>query len=111
MIRSILCCLANSSILVEGNPFFTILHVIELVPNLKTTGKYKSEKSLHEKFNEIKLIMKDKMEQEIQRRAEICKKENINVNLKITTGYPAEEIALVVKRDHIDLIVMAERRE
>ncbi len=66
------------------NSSLTILHVIEPVPHPKTIGKYKSEKSLHEKFNEIKLIMKDEMEQEMKRRAEICKKENINTKLKIT---------------------------
>ena len=55
--------------------------------------------------------MKDEMEQEMQRRLELCKKENINTKLKITTGYPAEEIALFVQRDHVDLVVMAERRE
>ena len=94
-----------------ANSSLTILHVIEPVPHPKTIGKYKSEKSLHKKFDEIKLIMKDEMEQEMQRRLELCKKENIDTTLKITNGYPAEEIAMFVKRDHVDLIVMAERRE
>jgi nucleotide-binding universal stress UspA family protein len=89
-----------------ANSSLTLLHVIEPVPHPKTIGK-----SLHKKFDEIKLIMKDEMEQEMQRRLELCKKENIDTKLKVTTGYPAEEIAMFVKRDHVDLIVMAERRE
>ena len=94
-----------------ANSSLTILHVIEPVPHPKTIGKYKSEKSLHKKLDEIKSIMKDEMEQEMQRRLELCKKEDIQAKLKMSAGYPAEEIASLVKHDNVNLIVMAERRE
>lgn len=89
----------------------TILHVVEPVPHPHTIGRYKSEKSLHKKFSEIKLIMKDEMEKEMQKRLEFCKNEHVKAALKVTTGFPAEEIALFVKDHKVDLIVMAERRD
>ena len=47
----------------------------------------------------------------MQKRLEFCKNEHVKAALKVTTGFPAEEIALFVKDHKVDLIVMAERRD
>jgi len=73
-------------------------------PEFPTT---KIEKQIAEVIEDLK----DKMEKEMTRLLELCKKHGIDAQLNVTVGLPAEEILKTVTNKKIDLIVMAKRRK
>jgi nucleotide-binding universal stress UspA family protein len=90
----------------------TILHVIEDFPHIPVFSLHASQvakikKDLAEVTKEMEIVM----EKEMEKRIEICKKNEIKSNLKIVTGSPAEEIMRVVKSQKTDLVVIAKRRK
>ena len=73
-------------------------------PEFPTT---KIEKQIAEVIEDLK----DKMEKEMTRLLELCKKHGIDAQLNVTVGLPAEEILKTVTNKKINLIVMAKRRK
>jgi nucleotide-binding universal stress UspA family protein len=90
-----------------------ILHVVEDYTNGYIGFQlHQSEvESIRRKFREEHRKMKAIMEKEMLKRVQFCKKNKIKAELKITTGFPEEEIIKLIKKQKIDLIVMAKRRK
>lgn len=51
------------------------------------------------------------IKEELQARADYCRKKSINTNSIVVKGRPEDEILKYSKKHHIDLIVMAKRRK
>ena len=89
-----------------------LLHVIEEFPHVPLFTLHSSQ--IAKIKREIAMVTKDMisvMENEMSKRIETCKKNEIKSQLKVSTGLAAEEILKVVKNQKIDLIVMAKRRK
>ncbi len=67
--------------------------------------------SLNRQLKEVTRERKEVMQKEMLKRVKFCKKNKIKAELKVTTGFPAEEILKIVKNQKIDLIVMAKTRK
>ncbi len=89
-----------------------ILHIIEEFPQVPTLALHGSQvMKIKQQIAEMTREMKDTMEKQLISKVELCKKHEIDTDLKVTTGLPAEEILRIVKNKKIDLIVMAKRRK
>ncbi len=89
-----------------------LLHIIEEFPHVPLFTLHTSQVTKIRK--EIAMVTKDMklvMENEMSKRIETCKKNQIKSQLKVVTGLAAEEILKIVKNQKIDLIVMAKRRK
>ncbi len=89
-----------------------LLHIIEEFPHVPLFTLHTSQVTKIRK--EIAMVTKDMklvMENEMSKRIETCKKNEIKSQLKVVTGLAAEEILKIVKNQKIDLIVMAKRRK
>ena len=89
-----------------------LLHIIEEFPHVPLFTLHTSQITKIKK--EIAMVTKDMksvMENEMSKRIETCKKNEIKSQLKVLTGLAAEEILKIVKNQKIDLIVMAKRRK
>ena len=90
-----------------------ILHVVEDILNGYIGFQlHESEvESIRRKLREEYKKMKAVMEKEMLKRVQFCNKNKIKAELKITTGLPEEEIIKLLKKQKMDLIVMAKRRK
>jgi nucleotide-binding universal stress UspA family protein len=89
------------------------LHILEDILHhpstfaLAESERQKLIKSIQEANEEIK----KEMEIVMAKKLEKCKELNIESELKVVTGNPAEEILKVVEENNVDLIIMAKRRK
>jgi nucleotide-binding universal stress UspA family protein len=89
------------------------LHIVEKILYYPATyaladsERVKLAKSIDEANEEIK----KEMEIEMAKKLEKCKENNIETELIVVTGNPAEEIIKVVDEKNVDLIVMSKRRK
>ncbi len=67
--------------------------------------------SIRRILREENRIIKSVMEKGMLKRVQFCNKNKIKAELKIKTGLPEEEIIKLLKKQKIDLIVMAKRRK
>ena len=100
-----------SNIAKHLNASITILHVIEEIP-LPPAMTFDSERKkwaneLRKARNELKVEMYKKMDV----LATKLQKQGISANVKVTHGYPDEEISRIVSQHNYNLIVMAKRRK
>jgi len=91
----------------------TILHVVEdYTYGYIGFQLHESEvESIRRKLREEYRKMKAVMEKEMLKRVQFCNKNKIKSELKITTGLPEEEIIKLLKKQKMDLVVMAKRRK
>jgi nucleotide-binding universal stress UspA family protein len=89
------------------------LHIVEKILYYPATyaladsERVKLAKSIDEANEEIK----KEMEIEMAKKLEKCKENNIETELIVVTGNPAEEIIKVIDEKNVDLIVMSKRRK
>jgi len=90
-----------------------ILHVVEGVNDVPLGfALFTSQiESINRQLKEVTRERKDVMRKEMSKRVKFCSKNKVNAELKVTTGFPADEILKIVKDQRIDLIVMAKRRK
>ncbi len=91
-----------------------ILHVVEDEPYSSYIGFQLHDSQIESirrrwlaEHRKVKAIMK----KEMLKRVKFCNKNKIKAELKITTGLPEAEIIKLLKKQKIDLIVMAKRRK
>ena len=90
----------------------TILHIVEEISHPPTFGLASSEREkLLTQIAAANYSLKKEMNQEMQKRVELCTKEGIKADSKTMIGDAAQAIMDTVKKDSIDLIVMAKRRK
>jgi len=90
-----------------------ILHVVEGVQDLPMAFALHTSQieSVNRQLKEVTRERKEIMQKEMSKRVKFCTKNKVKAELKVTTGFPAEEILKIVKIQRIDLIVMAKRRK
>ncbi len=91
-----------------------ILHVVEDGPYSSYIGFQLHEsqiKSIKRRWLVEHRKMMAIMEKEMLKRVKFCTKNKVKAELKVTTGFPAEEVLKIVKNQRIDLIVMAKTRK
>ena len=89
-----------------------ILHVVERNPYPSMFGLHMSEReSIIKQIEEVSQIMREHMTNEMQKRVQKCKEDEINASAHVVIGYPSEEIVRMVKKNEIDLVVMAKRKK
>ena len=94
-----------------SNSEVTILHIVERIPEPSLiTFNYEKAKWRAD-LQKARGEMKEQMHDNMEKIAEVLKKEGISYSIKVVEGYPDEEIARIANSDHYDLIVMAKRRK
>jgi len=88
-----------------------ILHVLENLPNLPMLLHESVIERIKRQMEEFTKTIKKTMENEMSKRIKLCEKMGVKSNVKIITGFPAEEILKIVDNQRIDLIVMAKRKK
>ena len=89
-----------------------LLHVVEQIPRppmfaLSSSEQQKLLKNIHNADEDIKKAMIFEME----KRAKICNENNIKARITVTIGLPADEILKIIKKEKVDLVIMAKRRK
>src|SRR3972149_3748933 len=87
------------------------LHIIEEFPHVPLVLHASLATKIEKQIAEVIEDLKDKMEKEMTRLLELCKKHGIDAQLNVTVGLPAEEIFKTCTNKKIDLMVMAKRRK
>jgi len=88
-----------------------ILHVVEALqrpPTFALSGM--ESKALVGAFQKAAKESRINREEEMERKVEHYKLQNINIRYKVVIGYADEEISRQVKNHKFDLIIMAKRR-
>lgn len=89
-----------------------LLHVLEDFPHVPVLSLHSSQAAkLKREFAQITKDMKQVMEDEMSKRAQMCQKHDIKSSLKVVTGLAAEEILKIIINQKMDLVVMAKRRK
>ena len=89
-----------------------LLNVIEDFPHIPVLSLHSSQAAkVKKEFAQITKDMKEVMENEMSKRAQICNKEGIQSSQRVVTGLAAEEILKCIKSQKIDLVVMAKRKK
>ncbi|MDX1441893.1 MAG: universal stress protein [Nitrosopumilaceae archaeon] len=89
-----------------------ILHVIEDLQNPSTFALADSEReSLLSSIRDANESIKKEMKRELENKIQECNNLNIETEILVTSGDPAEKILDIVEQKGIDLIVMAKRRK
>jgi len=89
-----------------------LLHVVEEIPRppmfaLSSSEQKKLLKSIRNADQDIKKGMISEME----KRVKICNENNIKASITVTIGSAADEILKIIKKQKVDLVVMAKRRK
>ena len=89
-----------------------LLHIVEEIPRppmfaLSSTESMKLVKS----FQNANEDLRKGMISEMEKRAKICNENNIKASIMVTIGSAADEILKIIKKQKVDLVVMAKRRK
>ena len=89
-----------------------LLHVVEQIPRppmfaLSSSERKKLLKNIHNADEDIRKGMISEME----KRVKICDDNNIKASITVTIGLAADEILKIIKKQKVDLVVMAKRRK
>jgi len=89
-----------------------LLHVVEQIPRppmfaLSSSERKKLLKNIHNADEDIRKGMISEME----KRVKICDENNIKASITVTIGLAADEILKIIKKQKVDLVVMAKRRK
>ena len=89
-----------------------VLHVVEQLQKPPTFALSGSEsKALVREFKKAAQQSLINSENEMRKKTEQYKSQNIKIRYKVVIGYPDEVITKYVKNQKFDLIVMAKRRK
>ncbi|MFB5637698.1 MAG: universal stress protein [Nitrosarchaeum sp.] len=89
-----------------------LLHIVEEIQHPPMFALASSERTrLAKSIRSANEEMRKEMIPEMEKRAQICQKNNIKLNLEVVIGSAAEEILKVIKKHNVDLVVMAKRRK
>lgn len=89
-----------------------LLHIVEEIQHPLTFALAESEREkMLSNITEANESIRQDMGKEMEKRIEICKEKNIDVQVRVEIGDAAEIILDTVEREGIDLLVMAKRRK
>ena len=99
--------LANSS-----SAKIVLLHVVEQIPRPMMFALSSSEqKKLLKNIRNADENYRSGMIIEMEKRLKLCHENNITASITVTIGSAADEILKLIKKQKIDLVVMAKRRK
>ncbi|HXW02687.1 MAG TPA: universal stress protein [Nitrosarchaeum sp.] len=89
-----------------------LLHVVEQIPrppmfSLSSSEQKKLLKNIHNADEDFRRGMISEME----KRVKICDENNIKTSIIVTIGIASDEILKIIKKQKVDLVVMAKRRK
>jgi len=89
-----------------------LLHIVEQIPRppmfaLSSAEQKKLLKNIHNADEDFRRGMLSEME----KRVKICDENNIKASITVTLGLAADEILKIIKKQNVDLVVMAKRRK
>lgn len=89
-----------------------LLHIVEQIPRppmfaLSSSEQKKLLKNIHYADEDFRRGMISEME----KRVKICDDNNIKASIIVTIGLAADEILKIIKKQKVDLVVMAKRRK
>ena len=89
-----------------------LLHVVEEIPRPPMFALSSSEqKKLLKNIRNADQDIKKGMISEMEKRAKICNENSIKTSVIVTIGSAADEILKIIKKQKVDLVVMAKRRK
>ena len=89
-----------------------ILHVVEAVQYPPSFALSSSERnSLHRSIDEVNEELKKDMEKSMEKHSQECKKKKIKSKVQVEIGDASKIILDLIKREKVDLVVMAKRRK
>ena len=89
-----------------------LLHVVEQIPRPMMFALSSSEqKKLLKSIRNADQDIKKGMISEMKKRVKICNENNIEASITVTIGSAADEILKIIKKQKVDLVVMAKRRK
>ncbi len=89
-----------------------ILHIVEAIHAPPSFALSSSEREgLLKSIDEANEEIRKDMEKKMKKSAQICKDDDISVNVKVEIGDAAEHILNFVDNNKVDLIVMSKRRK
>lgn len=88
-----------------------ILHAVEPLPIPPMIFTKKQDIQVQKELAQTEKALAQDIKEELQSRADHCRKKNINANSIIVRGRPEDAILKYSKKHHVDLIIMAKRRK
>lgn len=89
-----------------------LLHIVEEIPRPPMFALSSSESmKLVKSFQNANEDLRKGMVSEMEKRAKICNENNIKASIMVTIGSAADEILKIIKKQKVDLVVMAKRRK
>ncbi|CAD6368648.1 Universal stress protein UspA and related nucleotide-binding protein [metagenome] len=89
-----------------------LLHIVEEIPRPPMFALSSSESiKLVKSFRNANEDLRKGMISEMEKRAKICNENNIKASIVVTIGSAADEILKIIKKQKVDLVVMAKRRK
>lgn len=89
-----------------------ILHAVEPLPSPPSMiFARKQDIQMQAELARTEKALVEDIKEELQDRANYCRKKSINANSIIVKGRPEDEILKYSKKHHVDLIIMAKRRK
>ena len=89
-----------------------LLHIVEQLQYPPTFALASSEReNLIASIKSANNSIKEEMNEEMEKKKAICKKNNIEAEIEVVIGSAAEEILKIVDEKNVDMIVMAKSRK
>jgi len=89
-----------------------LLHIVEQLQYPPTFALASSEReNLLASIKSANNSIKKEMNEEMEKKKTICKKNNIEAEIEVVIGSAAEEILKIVDEKNVDMIVMAKSRK
>ena len=88
-----------------------ILHAVEPFPSSPMIFAKKQDIQMQKELAQTEKALMQDIKEELQNRADYCRKKSINANSIVVKGRPEDEILKYSKKHHVDLIIMAKRRK
>ena len=89
-----------------------LLHIVEQLQYPSTYALASSEReNLLASIKSANNSIKEEMNEEMEKKKAICKKNNIEAEIEVVIGSAAEEILKIVDEKNVDMIVMAKSRK
>ena len=94
----------------DGNASISILHVVENIPIPPSLTFSFERKELAKDLRQATSEMKKEMHKRLEAKAKKLEGLGIAATVKVTHGYPDEEITRIIRSGRYDLVVMAKRK-
>ena len=89
----------------------TILHVVEPIPIPPSISLSSESRQLGRELEKARRELKIEMHKKMESLAVNLRKQDIPTRVKVTHGFPDEEITRIAKEENYDFLIMAKRKK